>query len=116
MTGLAASGSRVFASGYGGMHRSLDGGVSWVPVNSGLSNPILAANYTGVFAGTGDGVFRSGDEGVTWTPANKGLTNTNVLALAADRTSVFVATGAGCIARRTPVRAGSSPTTRSYAC
>jgi photosystem II stability/assembly factor-like uncharacterized protein len=80
----------VYAGSNGnGIFRSKDGGASWVPVNTGLTNPIVGALAvhpfgTGiVYAGTnGGGVFRSLDGGESWAPVNTGLGNGVVTALA----------------------------------
>lgn len=60
-----------------GVYKSLDGGATWSPSNTGIENAYvmsLVSNGTYLFAGTlGHGVYRSQDNGGTWTPANNGI-------------------------------------------
>jgi hypothetical protein len=79
-----------------GVFRSLDGGASWTPVNTGLVTATVwelaldPANPATVYAGNigsgvlGAGVFRSPDRGDHWTPLNAGLANPVVVSLAID--------------------------------
>src|ERR1017187_3995194 len=73
----------------GGVRKSVDGGITWSPINSGLTTPIvnaLAIDASGpqtVYAGTaGGGLFKTGDGGATWQniPAISG----SVASVAAD--------------------------------
>ncbi|MFV9505258.1 MAG: WD40/YVTN/BNR-like repeat-containing protein [Oscillochloridaceae bacterium umkhey_bin13] len=86
-----------------GIYRSNNDGVSWQPVNSGLTrdgrnvnrlaiSPNYAADQT-VFAATwGDGVYRSTDGGASWSKVSQGVTDHYLSSLvispayAADRT------------------------------
>jgi hypothetical protein len=81
----------VYTGTGGGVFKTTDGGASWSPMNSGLTNtrvqalaidPVTPAT---IYAGTyGGGVFKTTDGGANWLPMNSGLTNTNVNALAID--------------------------------
>jgi photosystem II stability/assembly factor-like uncharacterized protein len=61
---------------YDGAFRSLDGGTSWVQINSGLSNEYVtsfAVVDSYLFAGTSGGVFRSTNWGTSWNKMSEGL-------------------------------------------
>jgi len=87
----------------GGVFRSHDGGVTWVPVNQGLSHPYVSSLVIDpegrLFAGTGSlsaggsGVFRSDDQGETWMAVNTGLRNPHIFCLALDRTNGILYAG-----------------------
>jgi photosystem II stability/assembly factor-like uncharacterized protein len=90
------SGAIIAGSMDDGVFRSMDGGMSWTPVNSGIpvtnggwrSVSALAAHDNVFFAGSGEsGVLRSTDNGSSWTPANSGITRTDEVQalLASDR-------------------------------
>ena len=63
----------------GGLFRSVDGGTSWTPVNSGItSRDVRCLTYQPLsdiwYAGTYEhGVFRSHDMGESWKPINSGI-------------------------------------------
>ena len=67
------SSGRIFAGSFtGGMYRSLDGGVSWSQINSGLTYRkihSIAINSSGIiFAGSDSGgIYRSTDGGNNWS-------------------------------------------------
>ena len=74
-----------------GIFLSPNGGGVWIPINAGLTNPVVTAivvdsqNPAVVYAGTrGDGVFRTLSGGASWAPVNFGLQNDVVTALAID--------------------------------
>lgn len=74
-----------------GVYKSTNGGATWVPFNTGLTNPYVTAlvvdpaNSNWIFAATdGGGVFKWTDGAQTWFPANGGLDDLDVYALAAD--------------------------------
>jgi len=74
-----------------GVFRSVDGGNTWTPTNTGLTNLIVAAlainplDTAVVYAGTtGGGIFRSLDGGISWAAVNTGLTNFVVTAIAVN--------------------------------
>src|SRR5439155_11678834 len=82
-----------------GIYKSADGGGSWTPINTGLTNlltlslAIDPATPTTIYAGAESSqpppsvVFKSTDGGATWNEARTGIPNTAVLALAVDPTS-----------------------------
>ena len=81
------SGIIFIGTNAGGIRRSVDGGITWSAVNTGLTNldvERLAIDASGpqtVYAGTGGGLFKTVDGGATWqnVPAIGGS-----VALAAD--------------------------------
>jgi len=80
ITGIAASGTSIFAGTGQGMFRSDDNGDSWSTINDGLGVPApyiysLVATETDVYIGAGDnlGIFHSTDNGNTWTPSSNGM-------------------------------------------
>jgi hypothetical protein len=90
-------------AGAGGVYKSTDGGVSWIPSNNGLYAAASALvvdpqNSATLYAGTPSGVFKSTNGGAYWTLSNSGLTNTNIRALAIDPQNpaiLFAGTGGG---------------------
>ena len=56
----------------GGVRKSVDGGVTWVAVNTGLTSTViqtLAVDASGpqtVYAGTSGGLFKTSNGGDTW--------------------------------------------------
>lgn len=71
---VAANGNQVLGgSFFDGVSRSLDGGVTWVAANNGLTartiNAVLKANGV-LYIGTSDGGFTSNDEGQSWSRTN----------------------------------------------
>jgi photosystem II stability/assembly factor-like uncharacterized protein len=77
---------------HGGLWKSADGGASWAPASSGLTDGSITAIAVDplrpgvVYVGTGaSGVFRSSDAAATWAPFNQGLSIAGpVAALALD--------------------------------
>ncbi len=68
----------------GGVFKSLDGGGSWSPMNSGLVgadvsiltvNPVTSST---LYAGTSAGVFKSVDGGGSWSGAGAGLPDSSI--------------------------------------
>jgi hypothetical protein len=88
-----------------GVYKSTDGGMNWIAINNGLTNPHVMALAISpqtpslIFAGTsGGGVFNSTDGGTSWSAMNDGLTNPFVYALAIvaqTTTSLYAGTGGG---------------------
>ena len=94
-----------------GVQRTTDGGASWAPSNTGLTDPGVAALVLDpvlpaiVYAGTlAAGVFQSLDGGTTWSPISNGLTTPAILSLAIDqldRTVLWAGTDGGGIFKTT---------------
>jgi photosystem II stability/assembly factor-like uncharacterized protein len=80
--------SVVFAGGDGGVHKTTDGGISWVAVKTGNAVSSLAidpATPSTIFAGAWEGIYKSTDGGSNWTTVNTGLPyGPSVRALAID--------------------------------
>lgn len=96
----ATSAGEIVAASEGGIHVSIDDGVTWDPRNSGLTNTsvrTLAVDQENVwFAGTGGGVFRSTDNGSNWQPANNGIPTLQIIALGvAVNNDIFAGTDSG---------------------
>jgi len=77
---LEVSGGKIFAGSWGGgVHLSIDSGVSWTAVDSGLTDSrivALAASDGNIFAGSpSNGVCVSTNNGTSWTAVNSGLPN-----------------------------------------
>jgi RHS repeat-associated protein len=79
----------IYAAG-SGFFKSMDGGSTWVAMNSGLTdtridalvlNPASSTLYVGT---ANDGIFTSTDGGQSWLTANTGLAARSVEALAMD--------------------------------
>jgi len=90
----------VYAGTRSGVFRSSDSGVTWVALNSGLTNTkvrAIARHYSGlIFVGTeGGGVFRSTNNAASWAPVNSGLTGLDVRSLAFSRNLLFAGTNNG---------------------
>ncbi|HUQ04163.1 MAG TPA: hypothetical protein VM261_16805 [Kofleriaceae bacterium] len=98
MTIDPAAPATVYAGTWDGVYRSTNAGASWSLLNSGLTNPYVAALAPlggAIYAGTQTGVFRSADGGGTWSPVNTGLpSNLGAARLVADPTegALFVQT------------------------
>jgi photosystem II stability/assembly factor-like uncharacterized protein len=73
-----------------GIHKTVNGGASWVPSGAGLTVPAVFAlvidptTSATMYAATGDGVFKSANGGTSWTPANSGFTFFKTVSLAID--------------------------------
>lgn len=67
------------AANNGGVFRSSNGGMTWQPARTGLTNQFLnsvevdPSNSQVLYAGTGIGAFRSTNGAASWSPANQGL-------------------------------------------
>ncbi len=93
----------VFAGTEAGIFKSTDGGISWSPSSTGLTNltiTSLAASGSRIFAGTyGSGVFASADTGLHWQPISNGLNTPTILSLVAVGKLVYAGTmGGGVVA------------------
>jgi len=88
----AASGT-LYAGTDGGIFKSVDAGVTWGPVKSGLTSFTVFAlvldpsAHENVYAGTNGGVFKSVNAGASWSAQRTGLGKIAVLALAIDPSS-----------------------------
>jgi len=80
----------VYAAAFGGVFKTVDGGVTWTPVNNGLPsgayarsvalNPIAPQEvYVGLYC---SGVYKTTDGGETWAPTGAALGDKDVRALA----------------------------------
>jgi len=103
----------IYAGTYaGGVFMSINEGVTWNVVNSGLASTNVRAlaidpvTPTSLYAGTFGGVFKSSNGGITWSEVNSGgLTNTDILALAIAPTTptatVYAGTSGGGVFKST---------------
>lgn len=94
-----------------GLYKSVDGGATWVPSNSGLTNICVGSvsvdpgSPSTIFGGTGfqstNGVFKSVDGGSTWSPS--GLEQWSISSVVVDPTSsgTVYALGDGGLAKST---------------
>lgn len=106
---FAPSDTNLLASNDYGVFLSMDGGMNWTSIGSGLPHrytySALAVSDGTIFAGTrAYGVYRSTDFGGSWTVANTGLTgythqygmyDTVVQAFAVSGAMIFAGTYAG---------------------
>ena len=75
----------IYAGTYaGGVYKSLNGGASWMPANSGMAPGTGVkgivfdpSNTQIMYAGSKSGVFKTTNGGESWTELNNGLTTTN---------------------------------------
>ena len=95
------------AAEIGGVFKSTDGGGSWSPINSGLTNTNIGSLtidpsnsqtiYAAVYYGEG-GLFKSINGGGSWSAVNSGMNNLNVNSLVLDPTNsqtVYAGTNGG---------------------
>ena len=98
VTTFAVDGGNVYAGTYGGgVFLSTNGGSSWIPKSSGLSDLnvlSIAVNGTTLFAGTDyqGGVFISTHSGTTWMPASMNLPSMDIEALGVVGSDLFAGT------------------------
>jgi len=88
----------IYAATGGGsyVYRSLDGGINWDQVLSGIDwweiYPMVTNSINRVYLGTcGEGVYFTEDAGTTWTQVNSGLCGNCVYALALDNQEYLLA-------------------------
>jgi hypothetical protein len=96
--GFAFLSDTVFAATLGGgILRSIDNGLSWTAVNTGISTLTYSIIKKGgfLFAGTdGSGLFMSSNSGASWTPLN--TSPSTVRCLETDGINIYAGTlGAG---------------------
>lgn len=106
---LYVGGEGLSSSGSGVVLKSLDRGLTWQSVSTGLSRPVVQAMAAdprrgGVFyAGTsGLGVAKTLDGGRSWFPVNEGMTSTRVAALSSgdgDAHDLLAGTNSGVFRR-----------------
>jgi photosystem II stability/assembly factor-like uncharacterized protein len=97
---VAVNGPNLYGATAGTTFVSTDNGTGWKEGGPGLPFSyyvrFLAFVGTDVFAGVDvGGVYRSTDYGSSWAAANAGLADTNVSALAAFGSTLFVGTQGG---------------------
>jgi photosystem II stability/assembly factor-like uncharacterized protein len=95
----------------GGVLKTTDGGVTWLPVTEGMGEPAVFSivvdpiDHNVVYAGTaGSGAFKSIDGAATWTPLNVDSTvwsmlidptNSNIVYAGSNGNGVYKSTNAG---------------------
>lgn len=93
---LVTNGSTLYAGTLAGVFRSNNQGVTWQPVNTGLTATrvyALGQSRGTILAGTeGSGVFRSSDNGASWQVANNGLRGVYIGAFATQSDAVYTCT------------------------
>lgn len=89
----------LYVAEYGIVHKSTDGGRSWVPTTQPSLNAIffLAVSEGRVFLGTARGVYFSDDGGARWQSVPS-IGNAQVFALTAEERTVVAATSSGVFA------------------
>jgi len=113
------SGNLYAGTSGGGVFRSFDGGNSWSPANSGLTNFYINSvaidpdTPSTIYSGTyGGGVFKSTNGGSAWSPSNTGLSNNGIFALSIDPTTpttLYAGTSGGGVFKSTNGGSGWSP-------
>lgn len=106
-----ATPATIYSATSTGMLKTIDSGLNWSAVNSGLTNLNITAlvidpiSPTTLYAGTsGGGVFKTTNGGTSWITINSGLSNLNVLSLAinpATPSNILVGTDTGGVFRST---------------
>jgi photosystem II stability/assembly factor-like uncharacterized protein len=100
-----ASPNVLYAGGFGGVSKSLDGGAGWLFARSGMANSQVFAlaidpkTTTTLYAGTKSfGVFKTTNGASTWSQVNTGLPTAKIFALAVDPSTpsiVYAGTDSG---------------------
>jgi photosystem II stability/assembly factor-like uncharacterized protein len=94
VSALYVSGSDIYAGTKQGIVVSIDSGITWATLDSGLTNTNVQSIILvdgALLAGTqGDGVYRSTDSGLSWSADNAGLTGTYVATLFHSGANLFV--------------------------
>ena len=98
------SSSTLYIGGHGGLEKSIDSGVSWSKITTGLTDDYMASLVidpmvpSTLYVGTYGGVFKSTNGGTSWTAMSAGLANLQVNGLALDPMNpgtVYAATQSG---------------------
>lgn len=94
---LAVNGNSLYAGTSNGVEMTTDYGVTWVPMNTGLTTMAvtsIAIENSKMIAGTGNGgVFLSVDGGANWSAINGGVLNTKaVVAVLISGSNIFAGT------------------------
>jgi photosystem II stability/assembly factor-like uncharacterized protein len=82
----------VVGSGDGGIHRTLDGGATWLPTSEVGTNVVFVTVdpfdtrlwYAGYAIGNAASIIKSVDRGATWTTSDAGIPATTIWSIVAD--------------------------------
>ncbi|MEH6681124.1 MAG: T9SS type A sorting domain-containing protein [Sediminicola sp.] len=85
----------LLSSGAGGIYRSEDNGLTWLPSTTGLPDQAhvndIASDSGNIYAALYDyGLYRSMDGGMSWMPANNGIDTQSVWTVFALGPDVFI--------------------------
>lgn len=94
LNSIVSSGIYTYAATeLGGIYKSSNYGINWIPINNGLTNfnvQALAVSDTYIFAGTyGAGVFKSTNNGINWTLSNNNLSSSYIISLGINGSYVY---------------------------
>lgn len=93
-SGMIVIGSSIYIEAENSVYLSTNNGDNWTKTGTLPAQlRILTGDSTHFYAGTSDEVFRSTDRGVTWTGMTFPGTHSSIGAIAAQGSSVVVATG-----------------------
>jgi photosystem II stability/assembly factor-like uncharacterized protein len=120
-TPIITVGNMLFCVTYGnGVYRSIDYGVTWVQVNTGLLNLFtwcLAYSNSFLYVGTENNIYISSDNGANWTAISSWIYPQNIChSLFVDGNNLYVGTDAGIYvtsnngASWTTINTGLAPT------
>ncbi|MBZ5536700.1 MAG: hypothetical protein LAO31_12160 [Acidobacteriia bacterium] len=98
------SSSTLYIGGHGGLEKSINSGVSWSKITTGLTDDYMASLVidpmvpSTLYVGTYGGVFKSTNGGTTWTSMSAGLANLQVNGMVLDPLNpgtIYAATQSG---------------------
>lgn len=97
---------RAIVVGYSGaMIRTTDGGSSWIPLSSGVTDNLLSVDFVDANTGTATGSFgrilRTNDGGNTWTSQPSGILNSLNAVDMVNSNVIFACGNAGIVCRST---------------